>query len=426
MRPLLRRIPILRYLAACVSPLGSRCTTRFCRVVVATALAAAVLTAIGIGGTDRGVIRGPRLASVTPPRMLHPLGRLEIRLPGVSSISAKRDVVAVAAERPGKCGKVLLWSPRSRRKSTIPAGCYGNAGYNSIDDLVLAPTLVAWVFGWGDVNSGSDCLMIRAVSAEKIGRAITRKGHSCNVQYGGDVFGGRTLPAFESVANGGTSAAAGKSLTSLEAGAHGIVYSVESYCNALSSCPTAADVSRHVERSLLVSAGGAERLIAGRGVRIVSAAANVVAAVRADSVDVRDLGTRARRKVTDGPVRAARLGRAKLFILRPRGLLDTYDLHSGQRIGAQELSTSGNNTPVQLEDADDVFVVYVSDHQIHVRRTRDQRDVVLALPRKARMLHAQIEPAGLYYSYNIGGKDALGRVGFVARTPVVAAFTAHG
>ncbi|MDP9303621.1 MAG: hypothetical protein M3O92_03855 [Actinomycetota bacterium] len=246
------------------------------------------------------------------------------------------------------------------------------------------------------------------------------------MQFGGHVFGGRTLPAFESVANGGNSAAAGKLLTSLEAGAHGIVYSVESYCNAISSCPTAAVVSRHVERSFLISAGGAETLLAGRGVRIVAAAANVVAAVWADSVDVLDLGTQAWRKVSDGPVRAARLGGKKLFVLRLRRLLETYDFRSAQRIGAQELLTSGNNMPVQLEDADDVFVVYVSDRQIHVRRTLDRKDVVLALPRNARMLHAQIEPAGLYYSYNIGGKGALGRVGFVARARVVGAFGSHG
>ncbi len=365
-------------------------------------------------------MRSPRFASVAPPRVLQPLDRLEIRLPGVSSISANRDVVAVAAERPGKCGNIRLWAPRGRRTSTIPAGCYGDAGYNSIEDLVLTPRVVAWVFSWGDVNSGSDCLMIRIVQATRVGSAITRKGHACNMEYGGAVFGGRQLPAFESVANGGTSAAAGELLTSLEAGARGIVYSVESYCNA--SCDQYGNrVPRHTVATYLVSVGGREQKVAGAGVRVVAAAANVVAAVRSNSLDLFDLGTRAWRKVSTGPVRAARIDGDKLFVLRPAGLLETYDLGSGDQIATQQLLVS-SNTPVQLEDADGAFVVYVSNRHIHIQRTLDRKEVVLALQPKARMpLHAQIEPAGLYYSYNLSTPPR-GRVGFVARTLVVRAF----
>jgi hypothetical protein len=37
-------------------------------------------------------------------------------------------------------------------------------------------------------------------------------------------------------------------------------------------------------------------------------------------------------------------------------------------------------------------------------------------------LHAEIEPTGLYYSYNIRGTGALGRVGFVGRSRLVRAF----
>jgi hypothetical protein len=116
----------------------------------------------------------------------------------------------------------------------------------------------------------------------------------------------------------------------------------------------------------------------------------------------------------------------KLFVLRPNRVLETYDLKSGNRIGAQQLLATGK-VSVKLEDADDVFVVYVSGRQIYARRTLDRKDVVLALPRNVRMpLHAQIEPAGLYYSYNVAGKDTLGRVGFVARARLISAFGTHG
>jgi hypothetical protein len=178
-----------------------------------------------------------------------------------------------------------------------------------------------------------------------------------------------------------------------------------------------------VERSWLVSPGGAETLLAGPGVRIVAAAGDVVAAVRSNSLDVLDLGTQTWRKISDGPVRAARADGETLFVLRPKGFLETYDLRSGHRIAAEQLGSE--NTPVQLEDADGVFVVYVSNRQIHVRRTLDRKDVVLALPRDiGTPLHAEIEPMGLYYSYNIRGTGALGRVGFVGRSRLVRAFGA--
>jgi hypothetical protein len=176
------------------SPSRSRFQTRFRGVVVGTLLAAAVFTAIAIGATDRGVTGASRMASVAPPRVLQPLGHLEIRLPGVSSISANRDVVAVAVERPEKCGKVLLWAPRSRRISAIAGGCSAANGYNSISDLVLGRTVVAWVFSWGDRDSGSDCLMIRQVSTARIGRAITRKKHACNADYYGGFGGDEPFP----------------------------------------------------------------------------------------------------------------------------------------------------------------------------------------------------------------------------------------
>jgi len=363
------------------------------------------------------------MASVAPPRVLQPLGHLEIRLPGVSSISANHDVVAVAAERLRKvrqgCGKVLLWAPRSRRISAIAGGCSDANGYNSIYDLVLGRTVVAWVFSWGDRGSGSDCLMIRQVSTARIGRAITRKNHACNAEYAG----GRTLPAFESVANGGTTGAEGDLLTSLQTTASGIVYSIENYCNADCSAPPSTVVPRHVTRSFLVSPGGAETLLAGPGVRIVAAAGDAIAAVRSNSLDVLDLGTQTWRKISHGPVRAARADGEKLFVLRSKGLLETYDLRSGRRIAAEQLGSG--NTPVQLEDADGAFVVYVSNRQIHVRRTLDRKDVVLALPRDiGTPLHAEIEPTGLYYSYNIRGTGALGRVGFVGRSRLVRAFGA--
>lgn len=383
--------------------------------LLAVVIAVAAGHAAGIGATDR---------SAPAAQVLDRLEGVVIRLSGVSSISANGDVVAIAAERPGKCGKVVLWSPKSRRMSRVGAGCYGTGAFNGITDLVLGRRVVAWVFSWGDGGSGSDCLMIHRVTAARIGRAITRKAHACNVDYYGDSYGvrGRRIPAFQSVANGGTTGAAGDLLTSLQTTASGLVYSVESYCNADCSAPPSIKVPQHVTRSFLVSPGGAETLLAGPRVRIVAAGGTVVAARRSNSLDVLDLSTHTWRTLADGPVRGARVDGNKLFVLRPKGLLETYDLRMRNPIATRQQLGNGNR-PAQLEDADDAFVVYVSNRQIRVRRTRDGKELVVALPRNTTTsLHAEIEPAGLYYAYNIPGTGAVGRVGFIARGRLARAF----
>jgi hypothetical protein len=340
--------------------------------------------------------------SLTPP------AQRELRLPGVSAISARGDLVAIAAERPLKCGTIRLWSRRTRRLQSVPAGCSSAGGYNDISELALGPTLLGWVFSWGDRDSGSDCLQIRRVSAERIGGRITREKRDCDVDY----FGEKRTPAFESVPNGGTTGALGELLTSVHAGSFGLVYSIESYCNYEPSCPTGALVPRHVDRTRRVSTAADETEIAGRGVRIVAAGRNTIAALRAGSLSVYDVGTRAWRTIAPGPVRAARMSGDKLFVLRANAMLETYSLRSRRRLHSQRLSGKA-----QLEDGDGAFVVYVSGGQIHVRRTGDGKEIVLAVPSvKGSELHAQIEAPGLYYSYNVHGSGAAGRVGFVPRS----------
>jgi hypothetical protein len=244
---------------------------------------------------------------------------------------------------------------------------------------------------------------------------LVRKGHSCNVDY----YGQRSVSAFEAVANGGTTGAYGDLLTSLGAAREGIVYSIESYCNAF-NCQT--PIARHVERSYLISPAGEERLLAGKGVRIVAVAAGVVVARHSESLDVYALGTGTWRTITTGPMRAVRANHHELFVLRPHGLLEIYELESGRRINAQQLGASGI-ARVQLEDVDRPFVVYIQARRIYVRRMSDRRDVVLQLPPGIRApIHAQIERAGLYYSYNLRSARTAGRVGFVARRRLARAF----
>lgn len=82
---------------------------------------------------------------------------------------------------------------------------------------------------------------------------------------------------------------------------------------------------------------------------------------------------------------------------------------------------------MQLEDVDDGFVIYTTNHRIHIRRSLDGKEAVLVLQSAAGMpLHGQIERTGLYYSYNAVGAGAVGRIGFVARSFLSRSFAAHG
>jgi hypothetical protein len=243
---------------------------------------------------------------------------------------------------------------------------------------------------------------------------MARTGKRCNVDY----YGQRFVPAYGAVANGGTTGAEGRLLTSLYGVTGGVIYSEESYCNVapgLTSC--AAPFSR-VERSAFVSDGGVERPLAGRKVNVLAAAGHVVVALRSGSFDVVDVRTGVWRTLTPGPVRAARVHENLVFVLRPNGLLDTYSLVSGARI-----RRGGIGARAQLADADGSFVAYVSGGRIHVRRWADRREVVLVARIAARTpVDAELEPSGFYYAYNVPGKGFVGRVGFIPRGVVRRAF----
>jgi hypothetical protein len=89
---------------------------------------------------------------------------------------------------------------------------------------------------------------------------------------------------------------------------------------------------------------------------------------------------------TRRPVRTARIDKDELFLLRPNGLLETYRIRSGMRTAW--FNTSGGVTS----------------------RTP---------------LHAEIERAGLDYSYNAVDIGAVGLVGFVARATLSRSFASR-
>lgn len=69
----------------------------------------------------------------------------------------------------------------------------------------------------------------------------------------------------------------------------------------------------------------------------------------------------------------------------------------------------------RLEDVQDGTAVYVTATDVHLLRLADGRDVAIHPPGHG-ALHAQLEPAGLFYSYAVDDGVLPGRVAFVAST----------
>ena len=337
----------------------------------------------------------------------------QIELSAVSQISADRGVIAMADQRPGKCGSIRLWSPSDGLGGSVAAGCSRAGGYNAIASVALGANLLAWIFSWGDLDAGSDCLIIRRVHGLKLGASVRRRDHACNVDYFGE---GPRAPAFDSVANGGTRGAEGKRLTFLAPVTGGVVYSRSAYCNAYCSI-TLKTVPLHTEATFLVSQAGTRTSVAGRYVNVVAAEGTFLAARRGGkSLDLLNLKTRKWRRLLTGEVRTARFDGETVFVLRPKGLLETYDVRSGRRIAVQTLLVATQSAP-QLEDVNEGIVVYLAGGEIHIRRSSDQKDSTVPLPSDAiGPIHAQMESTGLYFSYNRVGPKQRGTVAFIPKS----------
>jgi hypothetical protein len=121
------------------------------------------------------------------------------------------------------------------------------------------------------------------------------------------------------------------------------------------------------------------------------------------------------------PVRTVRLDGNDLVALLPRAIVVL-----NARTGALKRSWKVAKQ-TRLEDAAGGVVLYIVGGQIRVRRLADGRDRAIPLPDNAKgPLHAQLEPAGLFYSWTLplAPDDVLpeGRLGFAPMSSVAGLF----
>lgn len=84
--------------------------------------------------------------------------------------------------------------------------------------------------------------------------------------------------------------------------------------------------------------------------------------------------------------------------------------------------TVRSEAPIALEDARGNLAVYMAGLRLHLLRLSDGRDVALDLVDAEGPVHAELEPDGLYYSYNTSVGPKRGRVAFVPLHRLTARF----
>ena len=107
-------------------------------------------------------------------------------------------------------------------------------------------------------------------------------------------------------------------------------------------------------------------------------------------------------------VRAARLQGRDLVVLTPAAL-EVSDVETGQFLHRWPTPTAD----AQLVDVQDQIAVLVAGRDIHLLRLSDGRDTVVEAPGTGPVL-AQLEPSGLFYSYESDDKSYPGRIEFVS------------
>lgn len=135
-----------------------------------------------------------------------------------------------------------------------------------------------------------------------------------------------------------------------------------------------------------------------RGVRIVGVhAPTIVVGARKGMLEVLNADGKLLRTLDVRVAEVSRLALDGSSLVVQRGrVVDVYDLDTGRRVNRWTMAKG------VLEDAHGGIAVYVTDTAVRLIRLSDGRDVVLSTPTKGfgeGPLHAQIEAAGLVYSY---------------------------
>ncbi len=120
-----------------------------------------------------------------------------------------------------------------------------------------------------------------------------------------------------------------------------------------------------------------------------------------------------------GPT-SAQLDGSDLVLVR-EDALEVWDTGTGQKRAAYPLERGFGPTPV-VEDVQEGIATVIIGVAIHVIRLADGKDLVLEIPNQAGPVHAELDPSGLFYSWNEPHTRRPGRIAFLPFADLLAAF----
>jgi hypothetical protein len=362
-----------------------------------------------------GLLPGAALSSTATKSVLSTRGE-------ITAISADGARVAAAVQRVKKgCDRIVVWNGATKKTTGFNLSVDCGGGQSVIDamsHLVLAGSRLAWVELSGG-NSLELVLKTRTLTAKKISRvayAANGDGAGGQVDGGwlGNLVGDGNLIAFNSW----------DLCSAVPAG--------EDAEDDLATCVQPAPRDQEI---LIASYQRLKKVVGGKGVTIMSApdtqapggarpvaaqmslvalAANAgriailepsgaVLLVSAMGAVLKEIA------VAPGTLSGAALQGSQLIMLR-NGKLELYDTVSGTLTKTIPLP-AGSPAPV-LRDLQRGLAVYVRGRAVHVLRLADGKSLTITAPGSG-PVDAQIEPTGLYHSYNLPKAMSHGRVVFI-------------
>jgi len=340
---------------------------------------------------------GPPVSGMPPvPRtMILPLARKLTLADPVEQVAADgRRAVAYAHT---SCGGVLVWNSRTRRAARTPRlWCEGD-----LRQLVLAGSRLAWISGvHGASGDYSQLAMLRLGARRSTPVTATLAGSEGGGDDVGNLTGsGRTIAFTFYRDPGGRRERRNAWLLVARNGRRCPVSFDQTtparLCRRLAAAAGGITTSVDAGRVLTVAPGGVVRLLSTRG-RVLRS-------------------WRLSRGIT-----YAELGGRTLAAQRGASLT-AYDAASGAKKQTRLLAADEGRPP-RLLDVQGDLATYVTGGAIHLLRLSDGRDVALDLPGGAPWLDAQLEPSGLFVTWNQMYHRRPGRMAFVPMRTVIQGF----
>jgi Tol biopolymer transport system component len=333
------------------------------------------------------VVGSTPLSPVLPPAS--PLPTTE-RVSGATTVVTSTPIAALSADGPRvaflprrtatDCVHVMVWAPGEdvlRRLGNLPAPCWG--GGPVVTPLVLAGSRAAWVSADTDEDPEGPCsfeLMTATLAdpnAREVSRAEFAEGSLCTSPDKDHVRGDGDLLVFNQEPSRPSS------LVRIGAGSEKCG---ESLCSTIRADAQAAPVDSVSAGLIATRRPGAVPVLDGQG-----------KLVRAFSF-------------TPADVNGALLDGGRLVVWR-FGMLELYDVATGALVLSRQLQAG-----LRLVDVDGGVAVLRQAETIVLLRLADGHSLTLS-PGQGPVL-ADLDPAGLYYSY--ATTDGGGRVVFVPRS----------